>query len=188
MAQPSISMPLGIVVRKSPGVTKWARWIWRAVAVLPGAQPATWKELRRDGEAVEYHATTVDLELWRKETEAYLSELHTQTPSIYIVLRDASDTVDDQDVEIVLATASPFEAQDYADSGEEMVEQVPMPAGVRAWIEDFIARHHHEEKFIKRKRDKKRVDLVEDGVGDARIPQLTDVYRAPRRRKPEVLQ
>ena len=183
MPEKCTSMPLGIVIRKSPGVTRWARWIWRAVAVLPGAPMADWKELRREGEAVEYHATTVDLEIWRRETEAYISELATRRPSVYVVLRDASDTADDQDVEVVLATVSPYEAQDYADSGEELVEQVPMPAAVRAWLEDFISRHHEEEKFVKRKRDKKRVDLVEDGVGDARIRQLSDVYRAPGRQK-----
>ncbi|MEO1919686.1 MAG: DUF3305 domain-containing protein, partial [Paracoccaceae bacterium] len=22
-------MPLGIVLRKSPGVTRWAKWVWR---------------------------------------------------------------------------------------------------------------------------------------------------------------
>lgn len=187
MAERSISMPLGVVIRKSPGVTRWARWIWRAVAVLPGAPLADWKELRRDGDAVEYHATTLDLVLWRKETQAYLAELSTRTPSIYVILRDASDTAARQEVEVVLVTASPFEAQDYADSGEEIVEQVPMPAGLRAWIADFISRHHEEDRFIKRKRDKKRVDLVEDGIGDARISQLSDVYRAPRRRKPEAM-
>ncbi len=176
-------MPLGIVVRKSPGVTKWAGWIWRAVAVLPGAAPANWKVLRREGESVEYHAATVDLELWRSETSAYQSELLTEDPSIYIVMREASGAADEQEVEVVLATASPFEAQDYADTGEELVEQVSMPAGLRAWIEDFISRHHHEEKFIKRKRDKKRIDLTEDGVGDARIRQLSDVYRAPARKQ-----
>ena len=28
---------------------------------------------------------------------------------------------------IILVTASPFEAQDYCDTGEELVEKVPMP-------------------------------------------------------------
>ena len=33
-----------------------------------------------------------------------------------------------------------------------------------------------------RKRDRKRVDLSEDGKGDARIRQTSDVFRAPRKR------
>ena len=45
--QKSISMPLGIVIRRVPGMTRWARHVWKAVAVLPGAGKADWKELDR---------------------------------------------------------------------------------------------------------------------------------------------
>ena len=54
-----------------------------------------------------------------------------------------------------------------------------MSEGLTAWIRDFCDVHFHEEPFIKRRRDKKRVDLTEDGIGDARIRQTADVYRAP---------
>ncbi|MDE0408553.1 MAG: DUF3305 domain-containing protein, partial [Alphaproteobacteria bacterium] len=37
------------------------------------------------------------------------------------------------------------------------------------------------EPFVKRQRDRRRVDLAEDGKGDPRIRQMSDVYRAPRR-------
>ena len=30
------TISLGVVIRKQPGVTRWAKWNWRAVAVLPG--------------------------------------------------------------------------------------------------------------------------------------------------------
>ena len=79
-----------------------------------------------------------------------------------------------------LVTASPYEGQDYMDSGDGLIEQVPMPLGLMAWVRDFVLEHHVDEPFIKRKRDRKRVDLVEDGKGDARIRQMADVYRAPR--------
>jgi len=46
---------------------------------------------------------------------------------------------------------------------------------VREWVD----KHHKEEKFIKRRRDKSRTDAAEDGIGDARVLQLSDVYRAP---------
>ena len=176
----SISMPLGIVIRRVPGVTRWVSHVWKAVAVLPGASEASWKELRHDGDAVEFHAATVPLELFRTDTEAYLHGLSAKTPSIYVVMRD-SDGGDP--LQIVLATASPYEAQDYADTGEELVEKVPMPEGLVAWIRDFIDLHHEDEVFIKRRRNKARVDLKEDGIGDARIRQAADVYRAPSSRE-----
>ncbi|MEP1768781.1 MAG: DUF3305 domain-containing protein [Sulfitobacter sp.] len=169
-------MPLGIVIRRVPGVTRWVPYVWKAVAVLPGAGAAEWKELRREGDAVEFHAATVPLELFRTDTEGYLHGLSTQTPSIYVVMRA---DVGDHPLDVTLVTASPYEAQDYADTGEELVEKVPMPEGLVAWIRDFIALHHEDEVFVKRRRDKTRIDRKEDGIGDARIRQTADVYRAP---------
>lgn len=169
-------MPLGIVIRRVPGVTRWVQHVWKAVAVLPGAGEARWKELRRDGDTIEYHAATLTLELHRTDTEAYLHGLSAKVPSIYVVMRD-SET--DDPLDMVLATASPYEAQDYADTGEELVEKVPMPEGLVAWIRDFVELHHEDEVFVKRRRDKTRVDKREDGIGDARIRQAADVYRAP---------
>lgn len=188
------TLPLGIVIRKTPGVTRWTKWVWRAVAVLPGAGPATWRELRRDGETVEYHAATVPLELYRTDTEAYLTELSTETPSIYVVMRECDGPKNggpendgpESGLEVLLATASPYDGQDYADNGEDIVELVPMPPALIAWVHDWVEKHHEEEKFIKRRRDKRRVDQVEVGIGDARIRQTADVYRAPSKR--EVLQ
>ena len=180
------SMALGVVIRRVPGVTRWARWSWQAVAVLPGAAEATWKELRRDGDAVEYHAATLPLTLYRTDTEAYLHGLSARIPAIYVVLRTAPEDSSDP-LGVLTVTASPYEAQDYADTGEELVEKVPMPEGLVAWVRDFVEQHHEEETFVKRRRDKQRVDQVQDGIGDARIPQLADVYRAPGPAKKERL-
>ena len=78
-----------------------------------------------------------------------------------------------------VATASPFEAQDYADTGEELVEKVLMPEGLVAWVRDYVEAHHEDQVFVKRRRDKERVDLDQNGIGDSRIRQISDVYRAP---------
>ena len=182
MATRSETVQVGIVLRRQPGVTRWARWIWRAVAVLPGAPPADWRELRRDGEAVEYHAATAPLTLHRAETEAYRVALSATPPVVYIVLRPDEDpdaAADGPGLLVHLVTASPFEAQDYQDSGEEIVEPVPMPPALIAWISSFVETHHVEEVFVKRRRDRVRVDGDEDGRGDARIGGAGDIYRSP---------
>ena len=176
-----VSVPLGIVIRKSPGVTRWARWTWRVIDVMPGAGDAEWRELRRDGDTVEYHAATVPMELWASDTEAYLTGLSARVPAVYVVLREATDEDAEHEVEVVLATASPYEAQDYLDSGEEIVEQVPMPEGLAAYVRDFVEEHHEDEEFVKRRRDNRKAGEAADGKGDPRIRQLADVYRAPRR-------
>ena len=180
MALVRASLPLGIVIRKTPGITRWAAWAWKVVAVLPGAGPAQWRELRRDGDAVEYHASTLELVLFSTDTEGYLVTLAAKRPGIAVVLRDSTDPKSEMPYEPVLVTASAYEGQDYMDSGDGLIELVPMPEGLVAWIRDFVDAHHVEEPFIKRKRDRKRVDLIEDGKGDARVRQDSDVFRAPR--------
>ncbi len=182
MAEITRSMPVGVVLRRTPGVTRWKKWAWRAVAVLPGAGPGGWRELRREGDAVEYHAATVPLELHRALTEAYLVSLNMDPSSVFVVLRKSDDP--EREWDVLTITASAYEAQDYQDSGEEIVEPVAMPKGLEAWIGEFVDAHHVEEEFVKRKRRKERVDRKEDGIGDARVRQAADVYRAPGQVKP----
>jgi hypothetical protein len=178
-------MPLGVVLRRLPGVTRWAAYSWKAVAVLPGAAQANWQELRREGDAVEYHAATLTLDLHGAETEAYLHGLSAEVPSIYVVMRECAGG-DADPLDVILVTASPYEAQDYTDSGEEIVEKVPMPAGLMAWVQDFVTAFHQDEVFIKRKRDRKRTDLVQDGIGDPRIQSPADIYASPARQRRRV--
>lgn len=175
-----LTLPIGIVVQRSPGVTRWVRWVWRPVALLPGAAPAEWAVLRQDGDHTEFHAATLPLTLWSSDTEAYRAALSEREPHVYVVMRETEEG--EPPLEVVLVTASPYEAQDHTDAGEDIVEKVPMTAGLIAWVREFVEAHHEDEVFVKRQRDKKRIDLVEDGKGDARIQQLSDVYRAPRPR------
>ncbi len=171
------AMPLGVVIRRSPGVTRWAAWVWKAVGVLPGAPAASWRLMREEGEVTEFHAATCQLELHGAETEAYRHGLLSKLPSIYVVLRESD--LSEQPLEVVLVTASPYEAQDYADSGEEIVEKVAMPPGLVDWVRGFVETHHQEEAFKKRRRDRADIGKIEDGVGDPRIAQMNGVYRSP---------
>ena len=176
----SQSAKLGVVMRRSPGVTPWSKWVWRATAVLPGAGEASWKLLREERDVREYHASTHDLWLYVSDAEAYAHELQAQTPSIYVILRDVEDGDDgEMPIHVLKVTASPYEAQDYSDSGEELVERVAMPAAVLEWVAGFMEQHYRDEPFVKRRRDRMRTDRTQDGIGDARIAQVTDVYRAP---------
>lgn len=172
-------MPVGIVVRRTPGVTRWASHIWRAVAVLPGAPPGNWIEMRRDGDAVEFLAGTQPLTLHRGETEAYLTAISCDHPKLWVIMREPVQARPERPLDLVLVTASPFEAQDYTDNGEDIVEPVPMPPAVLSFTTGFIDRHHHDEVFVKRRRDRARVDRLQNGIGDPRIRQTADVYRAP---------
>ncbi|QIE57820.1 DUF3305 domain-containing protein [Pikeienuella piscinae] len=180
-------MPVGVILRRSPGVTRWAKFSWRVIGVLPGAGPADWRELRREavenGEAVDFHAGTLTLTLHRTDTEAYLVALSAEPPVVFVVLRKPGGA--DDRLELSAITASAFEAQDYADSGEELVEPVPAPPGLVAWISDFVARHHRDETFVKRQRKRWAEREAVEGGADPRVRSASNVFRAPTARKTE---
>lgn len=172
-------LKVGAVVRRSPGVTRWVKEIWKPVAVIPGAPDAFWKELVREGDVVDYHAGTVTMELFRADVEGYLVSLNMAVPSIWIIMdRDVTSQSPSGWV-VSTVTASAHEALDALDSGESIVEAVPIPESMAAWIKEFIDMHYIEEPFKKRRRDEVRVDGAEDAKGDPRIRQESDVYRAP---------
>ncbi|MFO7995061.1 MAG: DUF3305 domain-containing protein [Marinobacter sp.] len=176
-------LKIGAVIRRSPGVTRWARETWKPVAVIPGAPEAFWNELVRDGEVVDYHAGTVAMELFRADVEGYLVSLNMAVPSVWVILdRDQSGRSPSGWV-VSAVTASAHEALDSLDSGESIVEAVPIPESLAAWIKEFIDMHYVEEPFKKRRRDEISVDGSEDGKGDARIRQESDVFRAPANQK-----
>lgn len=176
------TIPLGVVVRRSPGVTRWAKFAWKASSVLPGAPDADWKVLRSEDGVTEFHAATLPLTLYVSDAEAYAHELQTRSPSVYVVLRQ-NEASTQHPWSVALVTASPYEAQDYCDSAEELVEKIVMPEGLHAWIAGFVQQHYEEEVFVKRRRKNMSVDQTEDGIGDPRIRQVSDVYRAPRRKE-----
>ncbi len=176
-----LEMPLGIVLQRRPGLTRWQEWIWEAVAVLPGAGPAEWKEMRREGDVVEYHAATLPLHLHRAEIEGYRVSLAMDPPSVFVILNEPGE---DGRPGVHEITASAFDAQDYADADDQEVAPVPMPAGLIAFVQGFVDAHMKEERFRKRRRDKLRIDRKQDGIGDARVRQAADVYRAPGAFKP----
>lgn len=178
---------VGAVVRRSPGVTRWVKEIWKPVAVIPGAPDAFWKELVREDDVVDYHAGTVTMELFRADVEGYLVSLNMAVPSVWIIMdRDVTSRSPSGWV-VSTITASAHEALDALDSGESIVEAVPIPESMAAWIKEFIDMHYIEEPFKKRRRDEVRVDGAEDAKGDPRIRQESDVYRAPANiRKPRI--
>jgi hypothetical protein len=147
-----ISMPLGVVVERRELDNRWQRFAWRPVAVIPGAPPVTeWRELVRGERFVRWHAATLPLELHRTETEGYRANLSGKVPAIYVGLREQYGGA--HDYAPFLVTASPYEAACYPD---DIVEPVPMPDGLIAWVQAFVDRHHVDEPFHKRKRDKPR--------------------------------
>lgn len=160
-------LPLGVVLERRKIDNPWKDFDWKPVAVIPGAadrDPEGGWQVLREGEGwIHYHSGTLPLELFRRETEGYKVNLTYDPPRIYVVLRSGEDMDCQHDMVPFLVTACPYEAQDYLDSGEEIVEALAMPPEVIAFVQAYIDQHHVDEPFLKRKR--KRHDLEETSFG-----------------------
>ena len=145
-------IPVGVIVERSKGTTPWAEFYWRAVSVLPG-QPETpaWTKLSDDGERASFYAGTATVELFRTETGFYRDNLQSGAPSLWVALRAV-------DIEppftIAAVTADPAEGESLTEAGTDLVEQVPMPLPIQQIVAAFVAEHHVEQPFVKRKRDR----------------------------------
>ena len=158
------TMNVGVVLERRALADPWRDHVWHAVEVVPGA-PAdiSWREIGHDEGSVRYLAATLPIEMHRKDTEGYRTNITSDDPRVFVVLRQAPDSPLGREMRPFLTTVCPFEAGCYSQSGEETVDTVPMPDEIRAWVEDFVARHHVVEPFVKRQRD--RIDPDKMGFG-----------------------
>ena len=160
------SVPVGVVIERQEIDNPWQDYTWSPVAVIPGAQPleteGEWKLLREGDGWVQYHAATLELKIFSGETEGYRRNLSEEQPSVYIVLSPGEEA-DDPEVMPLLATACPYEAESYTEDSEQIVEGVPMPPEIVAWIQDFVDQYHVDVPFKKRKR--KPYDPRKGGFG-----------------------
>lgn len=158
------TMPIGVVVERRRVDHPWQDHEWLPVDVVPGVDNVDeWKEIARGEGWVRYLVASLPLELHRKETEGYKVNLSNDPPMIYIVMNMCEDADAEYEIEATHVTASAYDAQDYLDPGESIVEGVPMPEGVAAWIQAFVTKHHVDEPFRKRKRKRYHPDKVEIG-------------------------
>ena len=146
-------MAVGVVIERRNSDNRWIDYLWQPVAVIPGAPPleedGMWRLLQEGEGWCQFHMGTLDLELHRGETEGYRANLRS-SPQIYVVLVRGEEA-DEPEVVPFLVTACPYEGESYTESGEEIVEGVPMPLEVQGWIEDFIEKHHVDQPFKKQK-------------------------------------
>lgn len=144
-------MPVGVILERRKASNPWDDHVWRAAAIVPGAAPAApWSIVREEAEATQFFAGTFELELHPRETALYRENLAGASPSAYVVLFQ-DPAADPHGLVIRHVTLSPGDAEAYMD-GVCAVETVPMPEVIKAWLEDYIAAFHVEQKFYKRQR------------------------------------
>ena len=157
-APPLATIPVGVVVERSKGSTQWVDYLWRASAVLTGVpDTAPWAKLSDDGERATFYAGAAEIELHRTETANYRDNLATGGPLLWVVLRR---TESEPPYTVFAVLADPAEGEAMTEAGNDLVETVPMPEVVRDALAQFIAEHHVERQFTKRKRDRANTEAL----------------------------
>jgi len=143
---------VAVIVERRSARSRWIDFMWRPVAVLVGTpETAPWTPLDEAQDAMLFYAGDAVIELYRTETANYRSNLASGTPSLWVILRPDTSQ---HPFKLLAVTADPAEGEAFTDAGSDLVEPVPMPAAIVAAIGDFIAEHHVERPFVKRRRDR----------------------------------
>ena len=149
---PHARIAVGVVVERRKAASRWIDFTWQPVTILPG-QPdaAPWTMLSTAADTASFYAGTAEVALYRSETGSYRDNLASGAPSLWVALRP---TGVEPPYDIVAVTADPAEGESFTQAGDDLVEALPMPAAVREILEAFVAEHHVERVFVKRKRDR----------------------------------
>jgi len=148
-------MAVGIVVERREIDNPWQDYSWSPVGVLPGValEGGEWKLLREGEGWSHFLIGSLDIELFRGETEGYRYNLTNAPARVYIVLNPGEEA-DDPEIVPFLATVCPYEAESYSENAEDIVEGVIMPDELAGWVQTFIDKYHKDVPFKKRKRNK----------------------------------
>jgi uncharacterized protein DUF3305 len=149
---PLATISVGVLVERSKSASQWADVHWRPVGVLTGVPDTpAWTKLSDDGERAMFYAGAAQIELYRTETANYRDNLRLETPLVWIILRPIEG---DPPYELASVTADPAEGEAMTETGTNLVEAVVMPKPMQETIAAFVAEHHVEQVFVKRKRDR----------------------------------
>ena len=155
---PDHRIPVGVVVERRKATSPWIEFVWRAVAVLPGVpDTAPWTRLEGDDSATRFFLDTAEVALFRGDTARYRDNLASGAPAVWVVLRP---TDAEPPLALVLVTADPSEGEARTEAGNDLVEMVAMPAPLCEAVAAFVAEHHVEQTFFKRKRDRSNPEAL----------------------------
>lgn len=149
---PDQRIGVGVVVERRKANSPWIDHVWQAVAVLPGApDTAPWTKLDGDDVAQRFYLGNAEVALFRGDTARYRDNLATGDPRLWVVLRP---TDAEPPLNLLVVSADPSEGEAHTETGSDLVEALTMPQPIGDAIAAFVAEHHVEQAFFKRKRDR----------------------------------
>lgn len=144
---PRERIPLALLARSRAPVTRWAKRSVAPTAALmaPPEGAAPGERIGPAGDDEIWYAGPVDLVIHSGDAGHFRDNLHTGRPMLWAALKRGG-------LEIAALTADPYEGEVLAGDDGLAVEALPMPEPVARALAAFVARHHVEEAFEKRKR------------------------------------
>jgi hypothetical protein len=140
--RPHIDVAVLIERRRQPN--PWEAWSFRITEVVPdqagfGSAP---RVLRDDGRSALILHPGLRLALYRDEAEGYYLNLSSGQPVWFVMWR--VDEADPSRAWPELVSVSYNEAGRLLDA-QERVDNVPLPADVRQWLQAYTDAHYHPE-------------------------------------------
>ncbi len=156
-----------VVMRRERMDNRWQPWRWVLADVVPheqgfGTQP---RLLLKDDAQEHWLHPGFRVELFLGDAEGYYLNVTTAQPCFWVVWRMEEEALlADEPIAVPqIVTLSYHDAGRWLDA-QETVEQVPAPADVRRWLEDFVARHHVLE--AKRRQRPQSFQSLQDRFGN----------------------
>ncbi|MFN3661311.1 DUF3305 domain-containing protein [Yoonia sp.] len=161
---PTKTLRISVLALRRPAVTKWGAGELRPCSVLPQEPDAAPNTLLYADNGVEtWYLGGRDLVLYSGDTLHHRDNLSSGRPALWVALRGQ----DPKTAEIVNVTADPYEGEGYASDLDLFVEPVPMPGVIATQIAEFVAAHHVDIPFKKRKRH-----VIDPNAEPPRAPRI----------------
>ena len=176
-----------VIIERQPMDNPWISHKWAVHDLIPldlsaglGALPSgdiALRPMHNASSELELYMADIRIDLHHAEAESYAENLQSSDPAIYVVLRRSDDADEDEDdtdeesaeMRLFDVSLSPYNIQDYEDCGEDQIEKLPLQGPIAQFVEAFVEQHFTPEVFVKRKRNKARIDADTQRGGDRRL-------------------
>jgi NADH:ubiquinone oxidoreductase subunit len=141
---------VAVVMEREANPNRWQAWRFRLVDVVPHEESfgTTARVLRDDGSVQRTLHPNFTLELFVDQGKGYFLNLSSGRPVWFVMWR-----IDEDDPSIARPEAvslSYIEADRWM-SAEERVDNVPLPAGLRTWLQAYTDEHFKPEATQRRR-------------------------------------
>jgi len=148
---PPLRFPVTVIMQRIALDNRWASERWEACAVELEDAPAP-SAIRAVAES-RWRCCGLEAELHPVEAEGYYLNLSARDPKVFVLWRMAEPGDETEPrARPFIVTVSYNEAARFLDAGEQ-VDAVPMPSGLLAAMEAFVAEHYKPEPRKKAKRN-----------------------------------